>query len=164
MNLVVRVEDSIYDKEYEQHWHQYQVSIDGWDVCGIEVEHYMRDGFSCAHFYATDQNMKKLFPDVPDDVLYNVKSTPSALKLARPFLESHDMDMSYLDEVYVEPEKWKPKKGETYFSIEFTYPNCVFAVEWADYPFEETLYNQGLVFQTEEEAINCATKMLRMVG
>lgn len=49
--------------------------------------------------------------------------------------------------------KWKPKQRERYYVINPCKPNGYERSEWEGYDFEKRLYDRGLVFRTEEEAI-----------
>jgi hypothetical protein len=60
----------------------------------------------------------------------------------------------------VGPLKWKPKRNEMYYFVELNSINLYSCAIWEDDEFDNTCYNHGIIFRTEEETISCAKKML----
>lgn len=61
----------------------------------------------------------------------------------------------------VGPLKWKPKRNEMYYFVELHSKNLYSYKTWKDDEFDNTCYNRGIIFRTDEEAISCAQKMLK---
>lgn len=159
--MKIRVSRQIYEEEYHRHYRIYEVSTDdGWDVATVEVEYWMQDHDPFANVHCSDENFEKIFGITFQEW---EKETDFGLCMVRPFLESLGMDMSFLDEVYVEPLPWKPQLGEKYWGIGFDIEDNINLYTWCEDLFDENLYDKGLVFQTQEKATKVANKILEVI-
>lgn len=61
-------------------------------------------------------------------------------------------------------EKWKPKVGEKYFTVNFMNGVCVVSFSWSDDLVDKRLYERGFVCKTEAEAQALANKMLQAIN
>jgi len=61
------------------------------------------------------------------------------------------------------PTKWKPKKGEVFYTLDFSEDNLIEGYTWNDNVFNNLVYKRNLVFKTKEEAIEKAKIMLEAI-
>lgn len=74
----------------------------------------------------------------------------------------------YSQEIYIKDLEhytpWKPEKGEKYYIPSPVSSDYYDRYIWYGYHFSSQLFKRGLVFKTEEEAIECSKKMIAAIG
>ena len=62
----------------------------------------------------------------------------------------------------IERLRWKPNHHEHYWTIDFSYSNCVCDYMWENDRTDNRFFKKGVVFKTKEEATKVAKKMLEV--
>lgn len=70
---------------------------------------------------------------------------------------------SILTGEYTIKRKWKPQEGEMYYFPDFGTDSLGSCLCWLGTETDKNLYNRGLVFQTREDAIAMAKRVLATV-
>lgn len=76
---------------------------------------------------------------------------------------SLDFSIVNRDTIWEREEASKPDMGEIYYTIELGLDSLFAALTWVDSEYDNTLLERGLVFTTEEEAIEFSNKILESV-
>ena len=73
---------------------------------------------------------------------------------------SHVSIGSILTGEYTIKRKWKPQNGELYYFPDIGVSSLSRSIRWLGTEDDKNLYGRGFVFQTEEEAVAMAKKIL----
>lgn len=63
----------------------------------------------------------------------------------------------------IEKLRWKPKENEYYWTIDFSCIDCVKRYIWEGDYMDRKLFKNGVVFETEKEAMKVAKKMKKKI-
>ena len=92
-----------------------------------------------------------------DDLTHNLLEALDVMKVYAPIIS-----VTFSDRELLWKRPWTPEIDDTYYMIDLQKRDLYRCEEWEDDLFDNEWYDKGLIFETKEEAIEIAQKMLQL--